>query len=406
MRSVSWKRADAIDAIRDDVWRFVSQAAVDEPQAELEAAALLQMTPHEVRTLAAIQFINSSEVAALLDQMPFLIRRLCTSTISEEEIAADRVRGSIQWAATFSARAASGLPHLYVTAPARRAYDTPENAVLVFALDAIQKVGKRTGWHRSTSPTLGQTVRDRVTRAERWLATRTLSEIHPVAPSPQTVARVRAGRAARRYRVALDVLELYIHFVRRSDRDALRMAVQDNALVTSRDDVLLELWCGFAIERGLRDLGWRVARPGLVSGGRFLEGERRGDRLDLYYQHTPRALGADSLYREVQRSHGFKVAGQLTPDYVLELRTGGGQESRWVLIEVKGLERPVTESARAALLDLLAYRRAFEPVLSSSAPPYGLGVAWGQGATPSPDAEICLCTPDTISVALERVLAP
>lgn len=73
-------------------------------------------------------------------------------------------------------------------------------------------------------------------------------------------------------------------------------------------------------------------------------------------------------------------------------------------MEVKGVERPVEQSARAALLDLLAYRRAFDHVLGQQASVYGLGVAWGAAMQPSVAEEVALCTPDTIPQALAILL--
>ena len=66
--------------------------------------------------------------------------------------------------------------------------------------------------------------------------------------------------------------------------------------------------------------------------------------------------------------------GGLRPDLVIHRPAQGDQQ--WLLIEVKGGERAVEHSARAALLDLLAYRRAYEPSLSNCAL-YGVGVAFG-----------------------------
>jgi hypothetical protein len=403
MKAVRWNRAEAIDSVRADIWRFITMAAVDEREAELEAAALLQLAPHEIRTLANIQFVNSPEVSTLLMQLPLLVRQLQVTSTAEEEISADRVRGPIQWTRTLSARAASGIPHLYVTAPARRAHDTPENEVLVYALNAIRTAGRRTGWHRSNSPTLGATVRKHVGEAERWLAMRTLAEIRPAPPSPHTIRRVRTGRAAKRYRAAVEVVELYTALIRRSDREKLRASVEGHALVASRNDVLLELMCGFAIERSLRKSGWSVSRPGLVKGGVFLKARHGRRRLKLYYQRAPQALTAGSVYREVQRGHQFAGIGGLIPDYVIKLEEGGSV--RWIVVEVKGVEREVQKSARAALSDLLGYRRAFDPVLAEGPSPYALGIAWGKGLEPAPGAEIALCTPDRIDQALAQIFA-
>jgi hypothetical protein len=82
------------------------------------------------------------------------------------------------------------------------------------------------------------------------------------------------------------------------------------------------------------------------------------------------------------------------------LLRANGSEQTWLLIENKlGEKRTVRSSARAALLDLLAYRTAFHAALSSQGT-YGLGIAWGAELEPATDSDIMLATPDRIEIAL------
>jgi hypothetical protein len=74
------------------------------------------------------------------------------------------------------------------------------------------------------------------------------------------------------------------------------------------------------------------------------------------------------------------------------------------MFEVKGVERAVEASARAAAFDLLAYRRAFERTLEKQEGPYAVGIAWGRELAPSSDGEIVFCSPDTVLDALKLVL--
>jgi poly(3-hydroxybutyrate) depolymerase len=127
------------------------------------------------------------------------------------------------------------------------------------------------------------------------------------------------------------------------------------------------------------------------------------DCFDVAYQHTPRQLSRDSIYRTIQQKHELKVGG-LRPDLVLRYRPTDDDE-RWLVVEVKGGQRTVQKSARAAAYDLLAYTTAYKVVLSASKPPYGLGVAWGEGLEPSMDEPMMLCTPDTLPQALEHFFA-
>jgi len=403
VKDLAWSRSDAIARLRRDVWRYVTKASVTDDDVPLVAGALLQMPADQVRYLAQLQFILSDAVERLLHEMPTLVRRLTTTTETEVEASAERIRGPIRWGETYARRGASGRSLVFVTAPTRRAFDTPENRVLAFALRAISEFGARTGWHTSTAAGPAREIRRRVSEATRWRQARSIAALDPALPPPTVLSRVRGGRHRRRYQAALDVFDLYARLIARLDRLALRDAVEQHALLVSRDDVLLELECVFDTIRVLRDQGWRappdaLLRPPLVFGGR-----RGGGEVKLFYQHAPRALRNGSRYEAVQRAHDFAGTGVLRPDLVLSLTEGG--PTRWLLMEVKGgTGRGVADYARDATLDLLAYRRDFDLALAGQAGPYGIGYAWGTGLVPSADSDIVLCTPDTLPDALELLL--
>ena len=239
--------------------------------------------------------------------------------------------------------------------------------------------------------------------ATRWRQARALTGLGESPPSPTTLARVRAGRARRRYQAALDVVDLYQRYIARLDRAALREAIERHALVVSDDATLLELECAFGTIVALSAQGWEGRSERLLPATSLLfSGRRDGARLDVYYQYTPRELSQGSRYGEVQRAHAFAYASSLRPDLVLRHSADGAV--RWLVIEVKGRKAGVVEAARDALFDLLAYRRAYDPVLAAQAGPYGIGCVWGAELEPALDAEIVLCTPDTLGRALEVAL--
>lgn len=404
MKSLPWRREETIARLRREIWLYVTQAAKTEEDILLVASALLQMPASEVRFLAQLQFILSEPVGRLLEELPLLIRRLTTTTTNETELTADRIRGAIRWSETFAQRAATGTSHLFVTAPTRRAFDTPENEVLAFALRAIAQFGRRSGWNRSTTAGPAQVLRTRVATATRWSQARALVDIPPRVPTPKTLSRVRSGRSRRRYQAALDVCDLYQRYIARLDRAAIREAIEAHGLVTNRDSVLLELQCAFQTIKTLRQLGWQAPPAGLLRPPLIFRGERQGASVRLYFQRAPAELAAGSRYRAVQQAHEFSAASGLIPDLVI--RMDGAKGLRWLLVEVKGGEkRSVEDSARAATLDLLAYRRAYGAALHEQDGVYGLGYAWGAQLQPAPASEIVLCTPDTLEVALRRAVA-
>jgi hypothetical protein len=396
LEALPWRRSDLIDRIRSELWRYLTPAATLEEE-RLEAATLLRMAPSDLAAIGGLQFLTSTELGRLIDALPALIRRLATTTAHEEEWSAERVRGAIQWGRTIGVRRATGLPHLYVTAPSTRAFQTPENELLVWLLDETVRLGRLSGWHRSTSEGAGRLVNDRVGETERWLQSRMLVEVQRRSITDRMLARIRSGRARNRYRPVLDAWDCYRELVGTLDRRSIRRAVEEHGLISRDDPTLLELVCTFEVLGSLRNLGWALGRLGIFEGSLSLAGVRGDERLEFTYQRTPRALSRSSNYRAAQRDHGIP-AGGLIPDLVLHYT--GRESDRWLMIEVKGGQRAPEKSARAALLDLLAYRSAFDPTLRSQAGTYGLGIAWGRGLQPALGRQVVLCTPDTIEAAL------
>jgi hypothetical protein len=406
MKTLPWSRDAAVESVRAEIWRYVSAASRRE-ELVLQAAALLGMPAAEIRSLAQIQFVTSDEVGELLDAMPDLSRRPTTTTEAAWEQSADRVRGTPQWGPTYGARAATGNPMVYVTAPARRAYQTPENELVVFLLDAIARVAQHTRWAASDSEWAGRLVRERHDEAVRWRGVRVFQEVQ-VRPtiSPGTIARVRKGRAARRFAVAVKAWQRYHALVDQVDPVAVREAVEQHGLVTRLDETLLELQVLFGVERALGDSGWSVGDPRLVAGGGPVLAASRGDeQLEVFFQCSPsRATELTSVYRSVQKSHGFARALPIRPDLIFRHRFG--DRTRWVLLEVKGGTGRVEAYARAALQNLLAYRQdAGELFPEGAVEPFGLGVAWGAELVPMVDGPIALCTPDTLGEAVGKLFA-
>ena len=401
-----WDRVEEVGRVRDRIWRHISGSARFLDEVQPEAAALLQLDELDLRHLARLHFVLGDEVEELLESLPRLTRRLATTTVAEEEWSTERVRGTIEWGRTIGARAATGLPHLYVTAPARRAYQTPENELLAFVLDAISQTGRDTRLSGSKSG-VGKEIGDRVDVTESWRRRRAISSIQRRAPTPRSVGRIRTGRHRVRYGHALRAYQRYQSLCVELDRAELRRVVEERALATIEDSTLFEIITTLDVVEALERLGWKPSRLRLFGAPRALRvtGRRGLWRLTLWYQHTPPALAARSRYAHILAAHGISPDWvRRRPDLVLNLRHADEAE-RWILLEAKlGTRRSTRESARAALADLLSYRRDFSAALDLSSEPYGLGVAWGAGLDPSCDHEVLLVTPDHIEDALTSLL--
>jgi hypothetical protein len=225
-----------------------------------------------------------------------------------------------------------------------------------------------------------------------------LSQVDRRPITPRLLTHIRGGSARRRYQAVLECYECYRRLIGTLNRSAIRHSVEQHGLATRDDPTLFELDCTFRILDGLAALGWMLGRLGLFEGALKLNGRRDSEALEVAYQHTPRALSRDSIYRTIQQSHEL-TAGGLRPDLVLRYSSSRRGE-RWLVVEVKGGHRSVQKSARAAAYDLLAYATAYETVLTASDHPYGLGIAWGEGLEPAVNEPIMLCTPDALPQAL------
>ncbi len=407
MKTLAWNRTGRIAEVGDRIWSYLSPASRFEEEGLLTAAALLQWPVEDVARLGELQFLLSREVGAFLDAVGNLLRSLTSSSQREEEWDYERLRGPVMWSRTLSLRAAGGSPNLWVTAPARRDHQTPENQMLVHLLDTIVEVGRRSGWESYPSASEPVSiVRDRIALAEYWQQSRPLAQIERTPLTPRDVMRVRSGRAKLRYATVIGAYDRYEALVGNLDRRAVREAIEQVALITASEGRLFELLSLFNMIDALAANGWNLAPVRLFQGKLCISGHRTdGRRLHLLYQATPAEFRADSIYDETLDKHGVQQRQPLRPDMTLRWEDSSGT-TRWLLVECKLSEsQGAGHAARQALLDLLAYRRAFDSTLQESLTPYGLGLAWGGGLIANPESEVILCTPDHLTVAIDELVS-
>jgi hypothetical protein len=413
MKGLAWDRAACIAEVRERIWSYVSPASEVEDSGVLVAAALLNWPEPDALRLGELQFLLSPEVGQFLTTMPQLMRRLTTASTREEQWTAERLLGPIDWSRTLALRGTVGAQHLYVTAPAKRVYQTAENQLLVHVLDAVVSAARMSGWDQTlTREGPAKVVRNRLSKATKWQQSRMLSAVDRVPPTPRSVARIRSSRNRNRYTLVLSAYDRLVSLIEQVDRQAIRQAVEEAGLVTADEPTLFELLTLFHVIDALRACGWQMRPFYLFAGSVRTRGHQQdGRQIRLWYQSTPPELASGpelangSLYRQVLASHRFPRRSEFRPDMVLQW-TDQGHHARWLLVECKLSESmKVGRAARQALTDLLAYRRAFDAALRRAGSPYGLGVAWGEGLDPAADAEVVLCTPDTLAAAVRQIVA-
>ena len=406
MISIPWSRSETIKDLREDIWRYISAQA--EPQEQLlQAGALLQLNSTDIAVLAGVHFLESDSVQNLLDKRQYLSRRMATSSVDEEELSHAQIRGPIVWPRTYGARTAHGWSsNLYVTTPVRRAFQTPENELLRHVLSSIDitaaRVRRHLGWGTNTlEETVGARVHRRGEAAGSWLRTRQLAEVEPKPITPRAVHAVRSGRKRQVYQEVLDVYDQLQRLVERLDRQAIRDAVEQTGLSITDDNCLFELLIFFKTLSSLSGQGWHVGNFSFVGGVQktlSIRCQREDEQLEVWYQRPPSELSRNSIRTDVLKDHGVKV-GTTRPDVIMRRSKSG--IARWILIECKRYDDP-NNGARAAVTDLLAYRRSFNSELIHSVGTYGIGAVWGADLSPI-KGEIILATPDKLASALAIV---
>lgn len=401
MQKLPWERPSRIAEVREQIWSYVSPASQREGPGLVVASALLGWPVEDVAELAKLYFLLSTEVSEFLRQLPDLARRLSTTSVRDEERSTERVRGAVSWGQTMTGRLTSGTPHLHVTAPVDRAYQTPENELLAHVLDAVVTLAVASKWHLTrTRHEPATTIRNHLLEASKWQNSSMLATIDRIPPTTRSLGRIAGGRTRRRYQPVLAAYRKWDLLVRRCDRAAIRAAIEEVGLVTAQHSTLFELLTLFRVMSALGVHGWNLEPLRLFRGAIETRGTSAdGRQIDLWYQTTPRVL-ASSAYRQILARHEFRGQPDLRPDLVLRWQARTGSR-RTLLIECKLSQTGgVATAARKALFDLLAYRQAFAESLGESGVPYGLGVAWGGGLRPRGDQDVMLCTPDMIDEAM------
>ncbi len=174
------------------------------------AAALLGIDSLTLSDATAISLAASTEATALLDGMELRIRTLTTTVSTESERCVYSVRGPIMWAETITARAnALGNDDVFVCMTTSRSFETVENQILVYVLEAIARAGRAlkgpTG--ELVDPDEVDRIADVAAEADRWRHTPRLAGVTAGRLNSRSLTRLRGGHRSARMAPVLAVRE-------------------------------------------------------------------------------------------------------------------------------------------------------------------------------------------------------
>lgn len=200
--------AGSAEGSLDRIWGRIRRPF--DPHGAIEAlAGVPQRTARQVIGAA---IAGSDEATRLLAAMPQLVRNLSISTVSVPERCIGQIRGPILWSETLAARASSaGDSGIFVCSTVSRGHDTPENQLLVAALEAIVRGGSDVErFHMDDGedePTMLTDARRHADLAQRFLDHRTLIDVRSSRGTRRTRRRVSHDPRRRTYRPVAAMLE-------------------------------------------------------------------------------------------------------------------------------------------------------------------------------------------------------
>ena len=134
-------RAVMLSEIQELLPAFLSAASIERDGPVNAAVELLSLRESDLRRVLAVHTMLSDPVRELVAALPTGIRRPLTSS-ARPRIAGRSVTSGIDWAATSRHRATSSpMGDIWVTRPAKRIFDIPENNALAWVLRNLEERG-------------------------------------------------------------------------------------------------------------------------------------------------------------------------------------------------------------------------------------------------------------------------
>lgn len=362
---------------------FLGGATVERADVVDAAAHLLELRPRDLTRVLAVHALLSAPVRDFLHALPNGIRRPVVAS-TRPRVAGRTVTSGIDWSATVRQRATSSpVDPVWVTRPAKRVFDVPENRALAWLLDALRLRADATGL-RSKKATSAWAVEIQQSSllVSRLAKTSWLEGVAKEWPGDDVYARLRSDRLGF-YQTKVAPASRYMRRILYSPSPQdVADAICDRYFEPTQDWKLFELAVLLRIVAALDASADRIGGLALAAGSRsrFARYRLPGNRtVSLYYQGWPSSSGPSELLDAVVH-YGLGDSGYSRPDITIEI-ADRGVPTQVVLLELKASSS--TSYLASGMAQLLSYLR--ERPLLTDVDPSGWLVAPGI-MTPPRDA--------------------
>ncbi len=316
-------RAALLDEVRDHLPAFLGSAALERRGPVRAASLLLNLSATDLHRVLSIHMLMSDEVQAFVESLPAGVRRPSMAT-TRPRVVSRSISSGIDWAATMRVRATSSpTGELWVTRPAQRIFNTPENRALAWTLSAIQGLAIACA-PRDSEAKWAQNARTMGDAARRASRTAWIETIPNDWPGNSVFLRLRADRTAF-YRLRLANAAKYLRrLLSNPSPQQVVDSLCDHYFEPTQDWRLFEIAVLLRLVRALDSVGTHVGTMGMFTGssGPFAAFDiANGARVRLWYQRWPAKSGMSEVNDAIR--HYRIDAGGTRPDIVVELAVRG-----------------------------------------------------------------------------------
>ncbi|MEZ0343135.1 hypothetical protein ACAG25_24545 [Mycobacterium sp. pV006] len=346
---------------------FLSAASVEREGTVNAAVELLGLPESELRRILAVHVMLSTPIRELVDELPTAVRRPLTSSV-RPRVAGRTVTSGIDWAATARHRATSSpLGDIWVTRPANRIFDIPENRALAWVLRVLKERGIMAVPPTGEAPgAWGDEIRHMTGVVHRARRTAWLEGVPDIWPGDDAYPRLKADRKGF-YRIRVAGAARYLRRILIAPSpDDIVQALSERFFEPRQDWKLFEIAVLMRISRSLSELGEQLDPTRLFHDGRgrpfarFSIGPSR--EIRVWYQLWPPSTRPSELDDAV-RYYGLPTGGN-RPDIVIEL-IEDGKSARAIVLELKASTSG--SYLASGFSQLLGYLRDRGRLLSASA---------------------------------------
>jgi hypothetical protein len=350
-------RAVMLSEVKSLLPAFLSAASVERGGPVNAAVELLGLPESDLRRVLAVHAMLSTPVRELIAELPVGVRHPLTSSV-RPRIAARTVTSGIDWAATLRHRATSSpLGEIWVTRPASRIFDIPENRALAWVLQIIEERGTIAVPAVGAAPgAWGDEIRFMTNVVRRARRTAWLEVVPALWPGDEAYFRLKADRKGF-YRTRVTNAARYLRKILLSPSvEDVVQALSDRFFEPRQDWKLFEIAVLMRITHALQEVGTRLSPTRLFIEGRGRPFARFGlisaREMRLWYQTWPPSTRPSELDDAVR--YYELASGGNRPDIVIEW-VDDGVSTRAIVLELKASAVPGYLSN--GLSQLLGYLR-------------------------------------------------